>query len=145
MAVTWASNGRRVQAYQVRLHEGGKPVQMITCINDLFSLLLQMWFTSIIISLPHGYHNQRFLKFPDFFPDKCKISPTSHKLVLEMDSNLSSQPFLYSFSKSCAWYMNIDSSSTICAKKDCFSWKPNISLSFNFMNNILLRQNDSCP
>ena len=134
MAMTWASDGRRVQAYKVRLHEGGKPVQRITCINDLFSLLSQklMWFASI--SLQHGCHKQRFLKFPDFSPDKCKFSLTNHKLVLEMDSNLSSQPFLYSFShvKSCSWYMNIDSSSTICAIKDWLSWKPNIRFVIQF-------------
>ena len=110
-----------------------------TCAKDhlhqrpfFFTFAKLMWFASI--SLQHGCHKQRFLKFPDFSPDKCKFSVTNHKLVLEMDSNLSSQPFLYSFShvKSCSWYMNIDSSSTICAIKDWLSWKPNIRFVIQF-------------
>ena len=52
-----------------------------------------------------------------------------------MDSTFFSQPFIYTFSKSHAVYMNWQFLDNTC-KKVWFSWKPSISLSFIFISSI---------
>ena len=96
-----------------------------------------------------GCYSQRFLKFPiflDVFPNvkfpwpteltMAQISPDKVlKASLTAWSPAAILILIYAFSKTHAVYMNWLFCNIKC-KKDRFSWKPNISLFFNFMNNI---------
>ena len=64
---------------------------------------------------------------------------SSHSLIP------SSHLLIYAFSQTHTVYMNWYNSLTIMCKMDRLSWKPTISLLFNFMTNVMIHDHKTSP